>query len=265
MAEPDLSELAVAFSEEPDLAEVEVGEEPDLTGVEANQEPQSAEAPPAEVRFPTDVGPGWEQHIGVPDHRAPRHTGQSAPWGPTTDAPGTDWDEVQTSSAPQYTPDEVGVADRANEDVTAAWDEVSTATTPQDNLRGVPALGEQTPRKRLRATAPDSGGRTQIAPAAATAVARRLHPAGRSANRPPLAASTSTAPSSNPATQARNTAAGLRKLTKRIPGASLPYEDNSLRRSTPTSTTRNPLELTEAVSRYLSAATTDGQPDKERS
>jgi hypothetical protein len=76
---------------------------------------------------------------------------------------------------------------------------------------------------------------------------------------PPPAA----APAVGPATQARSTADGLRKLTRRVPGASLPQEDDSLRRTTPTSTTRNPLGLNGALSQYLSATANEGRPEKE--
>jgi hypothetical protein len=78
--------------------------------------------------------------------------------------------------------------------------------------------------------------------------------------------STLGAPNSvGPAAQARSTADGLRKLTRRVPGASLPQEDDSLRRATPTTTGRNPLGLTGALSQYLSATSTgDGRTDKEQ-
>jgi signal transduction histidine kinase len=66
-----------------------------------------------------------------------------------------------------------------------------------------------------------------------------------------------------PAEQARNTSEGLRKLTRRVPGASLPQEDGSLRRDTPTSTSRNPLGLTGALSQYLSATANESRPEKE--
>jgi signal transduction histidine kinase len=66
-----------------------------------------------------------------------------------------------------------------------------------------------------------------------------------------------------PAEQARNTADGLRRLTRRVPGASLPQEDGSLRRPTPTSTTHNPIGLTGALSQYLSATANEGRPEKE--
>jgi hypothetical protein len=67
-----------------------------------------------------------------------------------------------------------------------------------------------------------------------------------------------------PATQARSTADGLRKLTRRVPGASLPEQDNSLRRDTPTTTNRNPLGLTGALAQYLSATANDGRAEKEQ-
>jgi hypothetical protein len=56
----------------------------------------------------------------------------------------------------------------------------------------------------------------------------------------------------------------LRKLTRRVPGASLPQEDGSLRRATPTSTTRNPLGLNGALSQYLSATANENRPEKEQ-
>ena len=62
---------------------------------------------------------------------------------------------------------------------------------------------------------------------------------------------------------ARSTADALRKLTRRVPGASLPEEDDSLRRPTPTSTTNNPLGLSGALSQYLSATTNESRPEKE--
>jgi hypothetical protein len=67
-----------------------------------------------------------------------------------------------------------------------------------------------------------------------------------------------------PATQARSTADGLRKLTRRVPGASLPEQDESLRRATPTTTNRNPLGLTGALAQYLSATANDGRAEKEQ-
>jgi len=72
------------------------------------------------------------------------------------------------------------------------------------------------------------------------------------------------APAVGPAAQARSTADGLRKLTRRVPGASLPQDDESLRRATPSSTTANPLGLSGALSQYLSA-TTEARPEKEQS
>jgi signal transduction histidine kinase len=65
-----------------------------------------------------------------------------------------------------------------------------------------------------------------------------------------------------PAAQARSTADALRKLTRRVPGAALPEEDDSLRRPTSMSTTRNPLGLSGALSQYL-AVTVEGRTEKE--
>ena len=70
------------------------------------------------------------------------------------------------------------------------------------------------------------------------------------------------APAVGPAAQARSTADALRKLTRRVPGASLPEEDDSLRRPTSMSTTSNPLGLSGALSQYLSV-TVEGRPEKE--
>ncbi len=65
-----------------------------------------------------------------------------------------------------------------------------------------------------------------------------------------------------PAAQARTTADALRQLTRRVPGAALPEEDDSLRRPTSMSTTRNALGLSGALSQYL-AVTVEGRPEKE--
>jgi signal transduction histidine kinase len=54
----------------------------------------------------------------------------------------------------------------------------------------------------------------------------------------------------------------LPKLATRVPGASLPPEDGSLRRETPTTTTRSPLGITAALSQYLSATSNDGRHEK---
>ena len=78
-------------------------------------------------------------------------------------------------------------------------------------------------------------------------------------------ASSQPTPVGKPAARARNTADALRKLTRRVPGASLPEEDDSLRRPTPTSTTNNPLGLSGALSQYLSATANESRPEKEHS
>jgi hypothetical protein len=80
---------------------------------------------------------------------------------------------------------------------------------------------------------------------------------------PPREAAPDASHAVGPAEQARNTADGLRRLTRRVPGASLPQEDGSLRRPTPTSTAHNPLGLTGALSQYLSATANEGRPEKE--
>jgi hypothetical protein len=80
---------------------------------------------------------------------------------------------------------------------------------------------------------------------------------------PPREAAPDAGHAIGPAEQARNTADGLRRLTRRVPGASLPQEDGSLRRPTPTSTAHNPLGLTGALSQYLSATANEGRPEKE--
>ena len=83
---------------------------------------------------------------------------------------------------------------------------------------------------------------------------------------PPPTATNDPAPSAVPtvglAADARSTADRLRSLTRRVPGAALEQEDGSLRRATPTSTTRNPLGVAGALSQYLSATSNDGRPDK---
>ncbi|HMK96117.1 MAG TPA: ATP-binding protein [Acidimicrobiales bacterium] len=70
-------------------------------------------------------------------------------------------------------------------------------------------------------------------------------------------------PTIGPAAQARSTAEGLRKLTRRVPGAALEHEDGSLRRATPTSTARNPLGVTGALSQYLSATSNEARHNKD--
>jgi hypothetical protein len=71
------------------------------------------------------------------------------------------------------------------------------------------------------------------------------------------------APAVGPGAQARNTVDGLRKLTRRVPGASLPVEDDSLRRATPATTGHSPVGLSGALSQYLSATTNEGRTEKE--
>jgi signal transduction histidine kinase len=69
------------------------------------------------------------------------------------------------------------------------------------------------------------------------------------------------------ADQPPTTPSGMPRLTRRVPGASLPEADESLRRTTPTRTTRNATGLTAALTQYLSAASGDSsgsRPAKEQ-
>jgi signal transduction histidine kinase len=111
----------------------------------------------------------------------------------------------------------------------------------------------------FEATPPAPAGaiRDQTAGRAST-VAGSSSSTSRSASAPPDSADTVV----GPAAQARSTADALRRLTRRVPGASLPEEDDSLRRPTSMSTTRNPLGLSGALSQYLSV-TVEGRPEKE--
>lgn len=65
-------------------------------------------------------------------------------------------------------------------------------------------------------------------------------------------------PEARPAAQARSTADALRRLTRRVPGASLTEEDGALKRSTPAEEGLNSSGLTSALSQYL-AVTTAGE------
>lgn len=77
------------------------------------------------------------------------------------------------------------------------------------------------------------------------------------------AARSGTAPL-GPAAQAASTAAALRKLTRRVPGASLAQQDDSLRRTTPATTAANARGLAGALSQYLSATVGENRPAKEQ-
>jgi signal transduction histidine kinase len=139
---------------------------------------------------------------------------------------------------------------------------------------------EEDPSNAADLPAPDGAGTpAPLAPPSALAppapVARLVPPvaplAAASPAPAPVAASAwnalPTQPPVNglgPATQARSTADGLRKLTRRVPGASLPQQDDSLRRATPTTTNSNPLGLTGALAQYLSATANDGRAEKEQ-
>ena len=108
---------------------------------------------------------------------------------------------------------------------------------------------------------------TAVAAAASRALSDTASRANGPAITPGAASWSSSAPDPvasvvGPAAQARSTADALRKLTRRVPGASLPEEDDSLRRPTTMSTSRNPLGLSGALSQYLSV-TVEGRPEKE--
>lgn len=125
-------------------------------------------------------------------------------------------------------------------------------TGPSPTTAPVPPAAPATPR-------PSPSGNGAFTPPASS-------PAHVAAATPPAAgyeAPTYAQPGVGPAAQARSTAEGLRKLTRRVPGASLPQEDDSLRRATPTHTGNNRMALTGALSQYLSA-TNEGRSEKER-
>ncbi|MGA3219957.1 MAG: hypothetical protein ABSE77_12915 [Acidimicrobiales bacterium] len=131
-----------------------------------------------------------------------------------------------------------------------------------------PQAEEAPPEAAVLPGAPALGTAPPLAPAPVAATPARAAPT-------PVPAATGAAawnalpvqPRTNgvgPATQARSTADGLRKLTRRVPGASLPQQDDSLRRATPTTTNRNPLGLTGALAQYLSATANDSRAEKEQ-
>jgi signal transduction histidine kinase len=154
------------------------------------------------------------------------------------------YDEEVTEAAPEAAPAEV--TDQAH---TA---EV-VAPTPAP---ATPDLGILSP---LAATTEGLGTGPVAQPLATPTAAETARTSAAAWNSLPVA----DAADVGPATQARSTADGLRKLTRRVPGASLPVEDDSLRRATPTSTSRNPLGLNGALSQYLSATANEGRPEKE--
>jgi hypothetical protein len=112
------------------------------------------------------------------------------------------------------------------------------------------------------ATAEPGDGVGAPALAVSTGPAAVVGGASAAASWGPAAVSAPVQPTVGPAAQARSTADALRRLTRRVPGASLPEEDDSLRRPTTMSTTRNPLGLSGALSQYLSV-TVEGRPEKE--
>ena len=119
-------------------------------------------------------------------------------------------------------------------------------------LPGAPALGTAPPLAPAPVAATAAPVAPTPAPAATGAAAWNALPVEPRSN------------GVGPASQARSTADGLRKLTRRVPGASLPQQDDSLRRATPTTTNRNPLGLTGALAQYLSATANDSRAEKEQ-
>ncbi|HTT88581.1 MAG TPA: ATP-binding protein, partial [Acidimicrobiales bacterium] len=130
---------------------------------------------------------------------------------------------------------------------------------PGPNPLGHEALAEAA-REAAGVPAPVAAGAPVMAVAASRASSMSHASATTSWSATTLPASA--VPAVGPAAQARTTADALRKLTRRVPGAALPEEDNSLRRPTTMSTTRNPLGLSGALSQYLSV-TVEGRPEKE--
>jgi signal transduction histidine kinase len=166
-----------------------------------------------------------------------------------------------------------------------AWDPFATGTSPWDGLdeplQADPVeLAPSPPKARASAPAASNGHGVDapaLRPSPDLGSARDLLPTKQRAQSPAPSAPAPSATSAHrngaapaaatavlgPAAQAASTAAGLRRLTRRVPGASLTEDDSSLRRTTPTTTTRNPLGLTAALSQYLSAAAPEIRPEKE--
>jgi signal transduction histidine kinase len=166
------------------------------------------------------------------------------------------------ASAHQGTPD-LGILSPLAGTVPAggllAWAQAASRSAEQDEPEAVdgPALaGIPAP--------------TPLAPPISPALTARLSAPVPSSLAPSPAAAWNALPprlpvnGAGPATQARSTADGLRKLTRRVPGAALPEQDDSLRRATPTTTNRNPLGLTGALAQYLSATANESRAEKEQ-
>jgi signal transduction histidine kinase len=157
-------------------------------------------------------------------------------------------------------------SDPATPDLSVISPLAAPVAGPRGNhLRPEPSLSDVTNPE----PGPTSGSSRTEELVAASAVASSSAPASRSWSPGPVrdvvgrSGSTQAAPLVGPAARARSTADALRKLTRRVPGASLPEEDDSLRRPTPTSTTNNPLGLSGALSQYLSATANESRPGKE--
>jgi len=179
------------------------------------------------------------------------------------------------ASAHQGTPD-LGILSPLAGTVPAggllAWAQAASRSAEQDEPTAVdqPAPAGISPLTPL--TPPISPALTaRLSPPASSALAPSpAEPVAPTAPAPTPAAAWNALPprlavnGAGPATQARSTADGLRKLTRRVPGASLPEQDDSLRRATPTTTNRNPLGLTGALAQYLSATANDSRAEKEQ-
>jgi len=268
----DLAYTAVDFEREDQPAELPgeagVGTEP-----EAITEPEEDTAQAARAEAGAEPA-GAEQAVASP-------TSSSGPSGEGT----LDWSKVWAISWGTPTPEMAGAAPAsplgATRPVGATQPLGSTQPVgagpvagPNGTLgaAGASRAGEDRPLvglssvPDLSAHGPSLAGASSMGPAGATSY-RTSPEAPATSYRTPPEAPTATAPagtgpsSLRPAVQAAATAAGLRKLTRRVPGASLADQDSSLRRPTPTTTTAtaNPMGLAGALSQYLSATTSESR------
>jgi signal transduction histidine kinase len=251
-AEAGIASDAPAYADyaEPQYGEAQYGEA--QYGEPQYGEPQYGEPQYGEPQY-------GEAQYGHPEYAHPEHAEYGAR-------------EAQSTQGP----DGAGAAWGTDEPTTEEhWDPMvataSATAAPAPAQPPAPPMYGDTGLATPPAGMPDLG---LLLPHASTLSARFQQPAtGTGSNAPGGGASAAAwnslpsptgAPAIGPAAQARTTAEGLRKLTRRVPGASLPEEDDRLRRATPTSTTRNPLGLTGALSQYLSATNKAGQPQKEQ-
>ncbi len=228
--------------------------------------PFDAEPSPAAPAGGAPAKPSWlssiDHGVSIASTIPPPDPGAWVPPAPTAPLSGKGSSESNPSSFTPTSPAEISPA--------------SFAPKTPDLGVASPLVTGPTVDTRLQPAAPAAPGQTLPAtPASAPTSAAPIVPVGNGAPAPTTAAASwdtvpprEAAPTASghavgPAEQARNTADGLRRLTRRVPGASLPQEDGSLRRPTPTSTTRNPLGLTGALSQYLSATANEGRPEKE--